>query len=61
VDKKDKAKKSRMDGELVIRIATHERDAFVALCDTLDTSAARELRRYIRRFLNEHETDTSDS
>lgn len=41
---KDKKKGS----QLVIRIDKAERDAFVALCDRMDTSAAREIRRFMR-------------
>ena len=47
-------KKAKHDSQLVIRIKKSERDRFVALCDELDTSAAREIRRFIRRFLAEH-------
>lgn len=43
-------RKHRKDSQLVIRIRKSERDAFVDLCDTLDTSAAREIRRFIREF-----------
>lgn len=53
VKKKSKAKKK--NSQLVIRINEQERDDFVALCDELDTSAAREIRRFIRSFLAEHE------
>ncbi|MBV0933714.1 hypothetical protein [Marinobacterium weihaiense] len=50
--KKSKAKNS----QLVIRINDEERDRFVALCDELDTSAAREIRRFIRGFIEAHDT-----
>lgn len=52
--KKSKAKKK--NSQLVIRINEEERDSFVSLCDELDTSAAREIRRFIRSFLKEHES-----
>lgn len=52
-DKKLK-KKQRKDSQLIIRINSEDRDAFVALCDELDTSAAREVRRFIRDFLQDH-------
>jgi len=52
-DKKLK-KKQRKDSQLIIRINSEDRDAFVALCDELDTSAAREVRRFIRDFLRDH-------
>ncbi|GAA0682466.1 hypothetical protein GCM10009104_04180 [Marinobacterium maritimum] len=51
--KKSKTKNS----QLVIRINDEERDQFVALCDELDTSAAREIRHFIRRFLAEHQPE----
>ncbi|WP_373088288.1 hypothetical protein [Sneathiella sp.] len=54
-DKKLK-KKERKDSQLIIRIKGRERDQFVELCDELDTSAAREVRRFIRDFLKEHAT-----
>ncbi len=55
---KDKAKrKSKKDSQLVLRLDKEERDAFVELCKDLDTSAAREIRRFIRSFMKEHEED----
>ena len=47
-------KKTKKDSQLIIRINGEERDRFVSLCDELDTSAAREIRRFIRDFLREH-------
>ena len=46
-DGKDKKKGS----QLVLRLDKAERDAFVSLCDRLDTSAAREIRRFMREFV----------
>ncbi|PHQ72188.1 MAG: hypothetical protein COB93_01290 [Sneathiella sp.] len=51
-EKKSK-KKTRKDSQLIIRINVAERDNFVALCDEMDTSAAREIRRFIRGFLRQ--------
>ncbi|MEM7684312.1 MAG: hypothetical protein ACFB03_06770 [Paracoccaceae bacterium] len=51
-----KKDKNRKDSQLVIRISKDERDAFVELCDDLDTSAAREIRRFIRDFVKKHES-----
>lgn len=48
-------KSGKKDSQLLIRINTAERDQFVALCDELDTSAAREIRRFIRRFVIEQQ------
>ena len=44
-------KKSKKDSQLIIRINGEERDEFINLCDELDTSAAREIRRFIREFV----------
>jgi hypothetical protein len=57
VTKKDEKKKNKKDSQLVLRLDKEERDAFVSLCNELDTSAAREIRGFIRKFLNEHRTD----
>ncbi|KPA22170.1 hypothetical protein shim_16170 [Shimia sp. SK013] len=55
---KDKARrKSKKDSQLVLRLDKEERDAFVDLCKDLDTSAAREIRRFIREFMKEHAED----
>ena len=45
-------KNSKKDSQLIIRINKKERDDFVSLCDDLDTSAAREIRGFIRDFLD---------
>ena len=50
---KDKKKSS----QLVIRLDKAERDAFVTLCDQLDTSAAREIRRFMREFVATHASE----
>jgi hypothetical protein len=57
LDKKESNKKSqenKKNSQLIIRIKKEERDAFVELCDELDTSAAREIRLFIRDFLRKH-------
>lgn len=51
---KKKLKAAKKDSQLIIRINSDERDQFVALCKYLDTSAAREVRRFIRSFVSEH-------
>lgn len=54
-DKKKADKKAaKKDSQLILRLDKEERDAFVALCKEMDTSAAREVRRFIRDFLKEH-------
>lgn len=52
-DKKDK-KTDKKDGQLVLRLDKDERDAFVTLCKKMDTSASREIRRFIREFVSEN-------
>ncbi|QPH56195.1 hypothetical protein I0K15_10800 [Pontivivens ytuae] len=47
-------KSAKKSSQLVIRVEKSERDAFVQLCDELDTSAAREIRHFMRRFVDEH-------
>lgn len=53
-------KKNRKDSQLVLRLPKEDRDAFVDLCDDLDTSAAREIRRFIRDFLDLHSRTDRD-
>lgn len=48
------SKSKKKDSQLIIRISKEERDAFVDLCDHMDTSAAREVRHFIRGFLASH-------
>lgn len=52
--KENTKKKSKKDSQLVIRINGEERDRFVELCDELDSSAAREIRSFIRGFLQKN-------
>ncbi len=49
-----KTKKKKKDSQLVIRLHKEERDQFIALCDTLDTSAAREIRQFMKGFVKKH-------
>ncbi|GLS26222.1 hypothetical protein [Marinibactrum halimedae] len=59
--KDDKSeKKNKKNSQLIIRINDVERDAFVQRCEDLDTSAAREIRRFIRNFLEEHGDTSQD-
>jgi hypothetical protein len=50
---KGKKQKSDKDKEvkLVIRIEARLRDAFIEACQDTDTTASREVRRFIRHFL----------
>ncbi|WP_171177861.1 MULTISPECIES: hypothetical protein [unclassified Ruegeria] len=55
--KKDGKGSNKKNSQLVLRLDKDERDAFVELCKELDTSAAREIRRFIRGFMKEHAED----
>ncbi|MFT0213737.1 hypothetical protein VQ643_14235 [Pseudomonas sp. F1_0610] len=50
-EKKNLKKANKKDSQLLIRISAKERDDFIQLCEQLDTSAARELRSFIRSFI----------
>lgn len=52
--KKDSKKSGKKDSQLVLRLDKEERDAFVELCKDMDTSAAREIRGFIRTFMKEN-------
>lgn len=54
-------KHERKDSQLIIRINKADRDAFLDLCETLDTSAAREIRRFIREFTLSHQGAPDDT
>ncbi|KIC43768.1 hypothetical protein RA28_19215 [Ruegeria sp. ANG-S4] len=54
VAKKDGKGSTKKNSQLVLRLDKDERDAFVELCKELDTSAAREIRRFIRGFMKEN-------
>jgi len=54
-------KQDRKDSQLIIRINKADRDAFLDLCETLDTSAAREIRRFIREFTLSHQDASNDT
>jgi hypothetical protein len=47
-------KKKKKDSQLIIRINSSERDQFIELCEDLDTSAAREIRHFIRKFIEKN-------
>lgn len=48
--KKQKSDKEE-DVKLVVRIEANLRDAFIDACQEMDTTASREVRRFIRDFL----------
>lgn len=52
---KDKKPKGKKESQLVIRLEKELRDQFVSACKDVDTSAAREIRRFMKRFLIRYE------
>lgn len=54
MSKKDGKAGNKKNSQLVLRLDKDERDAFVELCKELDTSAAREIRRFIRGFMKDN-------
>jgi len=52
--RKKKDKKRKKDSQLLIRVNKEERDKFLEICEALDTSAAREIRRFMRDFIIEN-------
>ncbi len=53
-EKPEKKKIGNKDSQLILRLDKAERDEFVALCKELDTTAAREIRHFIRKFMKKH-------
>ena len=49
-DNKEKRRKGGKDSQLLIRIARDDHAAFMEACQRSGTSAAREIRRFIRDF-----------
>lgn len=50
---KDKDKKKK-EGQLVIRVAKDEKARFLASVEALNSSAGREIRRFMREFVESH-------
>lgn len=51
------SKGNKKDSQLLIRISSAERDQFIQLCEELDTSAAREIRKFIRLFIQQNQSN----
>ena len=41
---------------LIVKINKEEKKEFLELCKNIDTSASREVRHFIRKFVTEHTT-----
>jgi hypothetical protein len=55
-----KSKKKKKEAQLLIRVDATMRDDFSAACDELDTTASREIRRFIKGFLTRYEKGELD-
>ena len=60
VAKDPKKEKKKKNAQLVLRLNREMRDQFVDACQDLDTSAAREVRKFIKRFLRRYEKGELD-
>jgi len=48
-------KKIKKDKQLMIRLNEKMRDEFVSICNEMDTSAAREIRKFIKQFIEKND------
>lgn len=55
-----KHKPSTKEAQLVIRIDDDMRNRFVEACKDLDTTASREVRRFIKKFLKDYDQGNLD-
>ena len=60
VAKDPKKEKKKKNAQLVLRLNKDLRDQFIDACQDLDTSAAREVRKFIKRFLRRYEKGELD-
>jgi hypothetical protein len=51
---KKREKMNKKDCQLVVRIKREVRDEFITLCEELDTTAAREMRKFINSFIKKN-------
>ena len=50
----------KKDAQLVVRLPKDVRDRFIDACQDVDTSAAREVRKFIKRFLKRYDKGELD-
>lgn len=55
-----KEKKKKKDAQLVLRLPKDVRDRFIDACQDVDTTAAREVRKFIKRFLKRYDQGEFD-
>lgn len=54
------SKKKKKDSQLLIRINRQVRDRFVELCEEQDTDAAKQIRSFIDKYIEKHDTQHSE-
>ncbi len=59
MSKKPKKRKKK-DAQFVLRLDRELRDRFVDICQDSDTTAAREVRRFIKRFIKRYDAGELD-
>lgn len=45
----------KKDDSLIVKINKEQKKHFIQLCKTVDTSASREVRNFIKKFIEDHE------
>jgi len=55
-----KSKKKKKEAQFVLRLERELRDQFVDICQELDTSAAREIRRFIKGYIKQYDNGDFD-
>ncbi len=55
-----KGNKKKKDAQLVLRLPKDIRDRFIDACQDVDTSAAREVRKFIKQFLKRYDKGEFD-
>ena len=56
----EKKIKKKKEAQLVIRLDKNKRDEFVDACQSIDTTASRELRAFINKFLRRYKNGEYD-
>lgn len=54
------SKKTNKEAQLVLRVEKDLRDDFLAACQSIDSSASREIRRFIKQFMKRYERGEFD-
>ena len=49
----------KKDDNLLVKINKEDKKEFIALCKELDTSASREVRHFIKKFIQENQKQAS--